>query len=174
MMELDEILNDYTQKFNGRALELRTDCIDYLIIKIAFSSTAIPHLIGLDKLSSVPTTRPKKLNKLISNFEYTMDMVKKDVAYGDIKSRIDNYPFIERVFKNYQLYSFIPNNTNPHRLGKVEIVLSENLNHKEMLILGLVPTDQGYFTPATLHVRNIPNSFSLIKKYKINSVVWLP
>lgn len=172
-MELDEILSDYTIKFNGRALELYTDCKEYLNIKIAFSSTAIPHLLGLDKMISVPTTRPKKLNKLIKDKKYTIDMVKRDVAYGDIKSRIDNYSFIEKVFTNYQYCSFIPNKTDPHRLGKVEVVLSENLSNKEMVILGLVATSQGYFTPATLHVRNIPNSFSTIKRYKIKNVVWL-
>lgn len=173
-MELDQILRDYTVKFNGRALELSSDCKEYLNIKIVFSSNAIPHLVGLDKLLSAPTTRPKKLNQLIRNGKYTLDMVKNDVAYGDIKSRIDNYSFIERAFTNYQQCSFIPNTTDPHRLGKVEIVLSEDLSNKEMVVLGLIRTNQGYFTPATLHIRNVPNSFSTIKKYKIRNIVWLP
>lgn len=93
---LKEIFEDFNEKFSGKKCRVETNYSKLNNFIVSFDVLDLHHLLGLHKV--IPLKATDSIES-IKQEKLTLESFKNHSQYSDIKPRIENYEFIEEVFK---------------------------------------------------------------------------
>lgn len=163
---MKNFLDDYRNNFCNQIAEIKTK---QETLRIFFNDRQLPHLLGLHYLSNLPKGASKILEE-IERGNLSLETVEKDPNFYKIKSRIENYTMLKKIFFDKGVDYIIKNVTkNPKRLQGVGVVIPDYNGKENMVILGLSEVN-GNYVPATLFKMSCPNGFMYLPRIKIESI----
>lgn len=175
-IELIELLDRYRQLLNKKYI-IETNDNKLSAVEIVFREANFPHLIGLQKMASfnkhVKSKRSKDIIKAITETELTMNHVVTDKNFYNIEPRIQTFYFMLDIFVNLDKTPVFVQirDMKPKRLDNVDFILYRYIdNGRKIEVVGFSQTNNGWFAPATLHIRKVPNSFTSIRRAQIKRI----
>lgn len=173
-IDAKDFFNDFQSNFHNQKFCIETNANFCKSIIIRFDIAQLPHILGMEKLNLFDSYANRTIGS-VRNEKITFKEIKKDSNFGSIKTRFIHYDFLEQVFYTAYKPEFVSITNMPNkRIGNTDLLFFRILNDKEMVCIGIIKDNNGYYVPTTLHVRNIPNDFQrqhrirIIKKYWLN------
>lgn len=171
--KLEDYLTKYHNQFVGKRILLTTNIKSLSEIEIRFFDTDLPHLLGLQKLVRVSGSSTKIIQQ-IQQQTLQLSHITADPNFSEVAARFEHFDFIRQIFYD-EIPAFVNiSDMKPKRLGNVNLIFFEFINrNREIVVFGLAPSKQGYYVPATLHVRRGQDSFTQTRKAQVLSLDWL-
>jgi len=136
-------------------------------LRITFDNSNFPHLIGLHKIYS---SRPNILISQITNEKITIEQLKTNRKYTDIKDRVLNIHRLDNFFYNPKAEYFIfLNEVDKRNQMNLEIVFFEKSSDK-FYTLGIRPRKDGKYSPVTFFVKKGKTLYPNSPRIKIQDI----
>lgn len=178
-IKLIDLLNNYRQLI-GKHYIIETNDRKLNMVEIIFTVENFPHLIGLQKMSSLSkyttSNKSRDIIKAIDESNLTMEQVLADKSFYDIEPRIQTFDFMMDMFvKLDSTPAFLQiRDMKPRRLKNVDFILYKYIdNGRRIEVAGFSEINNNWFAPATLHIRKVPNTFIDMRRARIKEITVL-
>lgn len=165
-----DLFEAYSKNYHGKLVNITTAYKPISDIDIAFNNNNFPHLVGLHKLYS--GSAKEQITKIKSG-KLTLKALQEHNDYGDMKDRLHNFGFIDKVFIHEEVKECIHvSSADKKNRMKLDIVFLED-NTEKVMTLGIRKAYNGIYIPVTFYVsRNKKKQYEKSKRAKIKKLIW--
>ena len=167
---LKEIFEDFNEKFSGKKCRVETNYSKLNNFIVSFDVLDLHHLLGLHKV--IPLKATDSIES-IKQEKLTLESFKNHSQYSDIKPRIENYEFIEEVFKASSIEVCILEKDIKQKSSMNLAVVFFKKDRNKYIVLGLKRNIRtNTFHLATLHETR-SKQYESCKKTKFEITEWI-
>lgn len=161
----------YEKQFSGNVCELYTNYKPLEIITIHFPVNGLPHLLGLHKVTSVPSA---SVIKGIKSGEISIKSIKGHANFNKIRYRIENFEKIEDMLKINKVKSCVLKKDSSHneKYLDLDVCVFDHIDNNRLLVLGLrKDKNNNIFYPTSILKTGV-DKFRRTKRTIVRDVKW--
>jgi len=162
-----EQFKNFEKNYHQKEIVVTSNFKKIPVLRILFDNSNFPHLIGLHKIYS---TRPTELISKIENEKITLEHLKSNRQYTDMKDRVLNIHRLNHFFYSPKSEYFIfLNEVDKRNQMNLEIVFFEK-DLDKFYTLGIRPRKDGKYSPVTFFVRKGKQLYPNSPRVKIHKI----